>query len=75
VVSKAIERLPLLLKEAFTFCVIEGRTQPEAAEAFRVSLGTINGRVERAKVSIRLDLHLSGEECVRDFLSEFARGT
>src|SRR5262245_12415985 len=48
-VHAEVDRLPGPLREAFVLCVLQGVRQPDAAAALGWSLGTVSGRVCRAK--------------------------
>ena len=52
-VSRAIERLPIRLREALVLVAIEGRSQHEAAELLGVTEKAIETRVYRARQRLR----------------------
>jgi len=52
-VSRAIERLPLKLREALILVTIDGRSQREAAELLGVTEKTIETRIYRARQRLR----------------------
>jgi RNA polymerase sigma-70 factor (ECF subfamily) len=52
-VSRAIEHLPIRLREALVLVTIDGRSQREAAELLGVTEKTIETRVYRARQRLR----------------------
>ena len=52
----AIDRLPILLREAFVLFVVEGLPYAEIADATGVAEGTLQVRVHRAKALLRQQL-------------------
>ncbi|GGO99615.1 RNA polymerase sigma factor [Stakelama pacifica] len=52
-VSRAIERLPVKLREALVLVTIDGRSQREAAELLGVTEKTIETRIYRARQRLR----------------------
>jgi len=55
-VALAIDRLPILLREAFVLFVVEGLPYAEIAAATDVAEGTLQVRVHRAKALLRQQL-------------------
>jgi RNA polymerase sigma factor (sigma-70 family) len=51
-VHEEIDRLPEALRAAFILCVLQGVRQPEAARRLGWKLGTVSGRVCRAKQAL-----------------------
>lgn len=51
--AKAIDRLPLKLREALVLVALDGRSQAEAAELLGVSEKTIETRIYRARQKLR----------------------
>ena len=51
--SRAIERLPVKLREALVLVTIDGRSQREAAELLGVTEKTIETRIYRARQRLR----------------------
>src|SRR5262245_35919353 len=51
-VHEEIDRLPDALRAAFVLCVLQGVRQPEAARRLGWKLGTVSGRVCRAKQAL-----------------------
>ncbi|MCE9565757.1 MAG: hypothetical protein K8U57_27345 [Planctomycetes bacterium] len=49
----AIPQLPDNLRSPFVFCQIDGHTIREASVHFRLPLGTVNGRLIRARAALR----------------------
>jgi RNA polymerase sigma factor (sigma-70 family) len=51
-VHEEIDRLPEVMRAAFVLCVLQGVRQPEAARRLGWKLGTVSGRVCRAKQAL-----------------------
>ncbi|HZV07763.1 MAG TPA: sigma-70 family RNA polymerase sigma factor [Gemmataceae bacterium] len=60
VVDEEIARLPLLLREPFVLCCLEGRTRDEAAAALSCSVAAIKSRLERSRHLMRRRLEHRG---------------
>ena len=50
------------LAAAFTLCVLEGRSGPEAAEILEVPLGTVKTHVRRARLALQVKLRRATDE-------------
>ena len=55
-----VERLPRRLREPLVLCYLQGMTYSSAADALRLTEGTVRGRLVRAKESLRVRLTRRG---------------
>ena len=55
-----VDRLPEVYRDAVVLCYLEGRTNEEAAALLRWPVGTVKGRLSRARVLLRSRLTRRG---------------
>jgi DNA-directed RNA polymerase specialized sigma24 family protein len=63
-----LQRLPVNLRIGFMYCKVDGHTLREAAQHFGLSLGTVVGRLARARETIRRSLGVDqphDDSCVK----------
>ncbi|QEG28152.1 ECF RNA polymerase sigma factor SigE [Gemmata obscuriglobus] len=58
--DRDVERLPVVYRDAFVLCHLEGRTQPDAARELGCPVGTLQSRLARAKERLRAGLTARG---------------
>jgi RNA polymerase sigma-70 factor (ECF subfamily) len=60
VIHQEIDRLPLIYRQPFVFCCVQGKTNEEAAQQLGCPLGTVLSRLARARDRLRSRLSRRG---------------
>ncbi|WP_263358132.1 RNA polymerase sigma factor [Acidicapsa ligni] len=56
-VQAAVQRLPIILRDVFVLCDLQGASYRETAEALSIPLGTVMSRLSRARKAVGESMH------------------
>jgi DNA-directed RNA polymerase specialized sigma24 family protein len=66
VLREEVSRLPDSYRQPVVLCYLDGQTNEQAAAKLRCPVGTIKGRLSRARHTLRDRLRRRGVDCTQD---------